>query len=281
MSYPYCFRIVNAHYTPGAAVKQSMVWIQRSGLKLGMFPVVDVITPQLEVYFSSRAGGVSEYPYQCLNVGMNTGDSKRCVRENRRLLLNALGISRLARAEQVHGARIAVVDRSGLYEKSDGLVTTKKNLALAVSTADCYAIVIYAPSERVLGALHVGRSGAARGIIERSLALMIGTFAINIRNSIALIGPGICRDCYEVSEQHANRFPERFRSMRNGRWHLDLLSHCKVELGRAGIRSGNVFAAGLCTSCNPEMFYSYRRDGGITGRHWMLARISSRRYPLR
>jgi YfiH family protein len=258
-----------------------MIWIGRSGLKLGVFPVLDIIAPQLEVYISSRTGGVSGPPYESLNIGLSVSDSKSRVHENRRRLLTAAGMAteRLARAEQVHGASTAVVDRGGLYKKVDGLVTAKKDLALAVSIADCYAVFLYAPSERILGALHVGRSGAAGGIIERSLALMSKRFTINVLDCLALIGPGICRDCYEVNEHNANHFPRRFLSKRKGRLHLDLLSHCRAELERGGIRSANIFDAGLCTSCSPELFYSYRRDGGITGRHWALARIRSHASP--
>jgi YfiH family protein len=266
----------------GAEVKKSMIWKRRSGLELGIFPVTLAVAPQLETYFGSRRGGVSASPYDSLNIAMSVGDKKIRVQENRRRLLAATGIipDHLARAGQVHGSSIAVVAGGGFYEGVDGLITAEKDLALAVSTADCYAVFVYAPSERVLAALHVGRSGAAGGIIESSLALMGGRFAADLRNCIALIGPGICRDCYEVGERHADPFPKRFRTMRRGRWHLDLLSYCRAELERGGMRSGNIYYAGLCTSCCPELFYSYRREGGITGRHWALARIRSRPSPL-
>jgi YfiH family protein len=256
-------------------MKRSMIWIHRKGLELGIFPVLDTIAPDLQVLFGSRRGGSSEGPYESLNVGMNVGDREKTVRRNRELLIGAAGIDggRLARADQVHGAGLAVARRGELYHGVDGLVTREKDLTLAVSTADCYAVVIYAPSERVLGALHVGRNGAAEGIIERSMSLMYDSFRIGARGSIALIGPGICSECYQVGEAEAKRFPARFRSGDGGRFKLDLLSFCREELQRSGIRPDRIFEAGYCTSCNPRLFYSYRRDGGVTGRHWMLARI--------
>jgi len=252
-----------------------MIWIHRKGLKLGVFPAIEILAPQLEVFFGSRGGGSSGGPYKSLNVGMKVGDRRELVRRNRELLLDAAGIDggTLARAEQVHGARAAVARRGALYGGVDGLVTSEKDLALSISTADCYAVLIYAPSERVLGALHVGRNGAAEGIIERSMSLMHDSFQIGAAGSIALIGPGICSECYEVGEYEAKRFPARFRTLQDGRYRLDLLSFCREELRRCGIRPERIFEAGLCTSCNPRLFYSHRRDGGITGRHWMLARV--------
>jgi YfiH family protein len=260
-------------------MKRSMTWIRRKGLELGIFPVLDILAPDLQVLFGSRRGGSSTGPFESLNVGMNVGDNRKSVRMNRELLLGAADIDegRLARAEQIHGAGLAVARRGGLHGGVDGLVTSEKDLALAVSTADCYAVLIYAPSERILGALHVGRNGAALGIIERSMSLMYDSFRIGVSESIALIGPGICSECYEVGEVEAKRFPARFRSSNGGRFKLDLLSFCRVELQRCGIRPERIFEAGSCTSCNPRLFYSYRRDAGITGRHWMLARIRGTR----
>ncbi len=256
-------------------MRRSMTWIRRKGLELGIFPVLDIIAPDLQVLFGSRRGGSSEGPHESLNMGMNVGDRGKTVRRNRELLLGAAGIGgdRLARAEQVHRAGVAVARRGELYRGVDGLVTAEKDLALAVSTADCYPVLIYAPSERVLGALHVGRNGAALGIIERSMSLMYDSFRIGAPGSIAVIGPGICSECYEVGEAEAKRFPARFRSGKGGRFKLDLLSFCREELRRCGIRPERIFEAGYCTSCNPRLFYSYRRDKGVSGRHWMLARI--------
>ena len=256
-------------------MKQSMTWIGRKGLKLGIFPVLDIIAPDLRVHFGSRRGGTSGGPYESLNVGMNVGDRKEAVGRNRELLLGAAGVEaeRLARAEQIHGACVTIARRGGLHDGVDGLITSEKDLALAVSTADCYAVLIYAPSERILAALHVGRNGAALGIIERSMKTMRDSFRIDASGSVAVIGPGICGECYEVGEAEAKRFPARFRKRSGGRFNLDLLSFCREELRRCGIRPGRIFEAGYCTSCDPRLFYSHRRDKGVTGRHWMLARI--------
>lgn len=258
-------------------MRQSMIWKNRKGLKLGLFPVLEILAPGLEVLFGARSGGVSKGPYESLNVGMNVGDRVERVKRNRDLLLGAAGIDgkKLARAEQIHGGRVAIARRGAVYREIDGLVTTEKGLALSITTADCYAVLIHSPPDGILGALHVGRNGAAEGIIKRSMTMMNDSFRIDATGSIALIGPGICPECYEIGEEEAKRFPSRYRSHRDGRFRLDLLSFCRDELRRCGIPPDRIFEAGFCTSCNPRLFFSYRRDGGITGRHWMLARIRS------
>ncbi|MCK4235971.1 MAG: laccase domain-containing protein [Candidatus Krumholzibacteria bacterium] len=253
-----------------------MEWIEHSGIALGIFPVLESIAPELKVFFTSRLGGVSKPPDDSLNLGEGLGDRTGDVRKNRRLILNALGISvrNVARAEQVHGAKVGIVKRGGVRGGLDGLVTAARSLTLVISTADCYPVIIYSPSEKVLMALHVGRSGAAHRIIERGLDILAARYRIDIEHSIALIGPGICNRCYTVSERSALGFHEKFRRLRDGRWHLDLLSFCVTELKRGGLKTRNIYGSGECTSCQPDLFFSHRRDRGRTGRHWTLAAIS-------
>jgi YfiH family protein len=235
--------------------------------------VLELIAQGLSVYFSTRKGGVSSPPYDSLNLGLGTGDREASVRRNRRLLLEAAGVSarRLARAEQVHGSSIAIVSRGGIQRNVDGLITDKRGLTLVISTADCYPVIIYSPSERVLAALHVGRAGAAGGIIPRALDMLATEFRMHARNTIAVIGPGICRKCYAVWKRSASRFPAEYMHERNGKRYLDLRSFCIDSLVRGGLRKANIYHSGYCTSCEPEYFYSHRRDHAITGRHWTIA----------
>ena len=253
-----------------------MEWIRQAGIPLGIFPVMELIAPGLRVYLTSRLGGISPPPYDSLNLGRKVGDRWSNVAKNRKLLLEAVGIpSRwLARAEQVHGAEIAIVRRGGLYRGVDGLGTTSKNVALLISTADCYPVIIYSPSEGALAALHVGRSGAAGGIIEHALEILTQKYRIDTDHAIALVGPGICRKCYTVWKKDALRFPEKVRRYYAGNWHLDLLSFCILELNRGGLKTRNIYNAGYCTSCRPDLFFSHVRDQGKTGRHWTLAMIA-------
>ena len=250
-----------------------MNWITRSGITLGYFPVLELIAPGLRVYCSTRTGGVSGPPHDSLNLGLGLGDRAARVRKNRRLLLEAAAIAprRLARAEQVHGSALAVVSRGGVQRNVDGLITVTRGLTLAISTADCYPVIIYSPSERVLAALHVGRSGATKGIIPRALDTMGARFSMNAGNAVAVIGPGICRSCYTVWKRSASRFPAEYIRVRDGKRHLDLRSFCIDSLERGGLKKANIHHSGHCTSCEPDDFYSHRRDRGASGRQWTLA----------
>lgn len=254
-----------------------MEWIDISGLRVGVFPALRAMAPGLEVFVTTRRGGASPAPFDSLNLGGALGDPARNIRENRRRLLAALAISprRLARTGQVPGSEIAVVTRGGHYPGCDGLVTARPDLALAISTADCYSLVIYAPPERVLAALHVGRRGAERGIVARAVELLAARFLVEPAYAVAAIGPGICGSCYAVSRADAMRFPPASRRFAGGAWRLDIEDHIRRSLRSCGLGEGRILSAGSCNACEPERFFSHRRDGGITGRHWTIARFGA------
>lgn len=240
---------------------------------LDIAPAVRAVAPALFVRCTTRRGGVSPPPYHSLNLGAGTGDREGNVRENRRRLLHRLGLParRVARGEQVHGTHIATVRRGGVYRRTDGLITATRGIALAISTADCYPVILYAPSERVLAALHVGRGGARHGIIPAALAAMQRERTIDLPHTIAIVGPGICKRCYTLDGETVARFPGRYVRTTRRAHRLDLAAVIADQLLAGGVRRRNIFRTGLCTSCNPDLFYSHRRDGGVTGRHWTLA----------
>jgi YfiH family protein len=254
-----------------------IAWMEKNGLRIGTFPALEALAPALRVWFTTRAGGASSPPFDSLNLGSHVGDSRRDVLENRRRLKKTLGIgrNRIARGGQVHGTDIKQVTRGGKYEDTDGFLTLSKDLALAINSADCFPLVIHSPSEMVLAALHLGRSGAAGGIIEEAFGLMYDRFRIDPGNTVAVCGPGICPNCYEVGRDAAMELPPGARIKRASGWHLDLSRFIRTEAMRAGVREANYFDSGLCTSCDSSLF-SYRRDGGRTGRNWTIAMMVNR-----
>ena len=258
-----------------------MEWIIRSGLKIGTFPALKALAPGLDVFITTRDGGVSSAPFDSLNLGGNLGDRRENIEKNRKLLLDSLAIParKLAQTGQIHGAEIAVVNAGGLYRGFDGFVTEKQDLALAISTADCYSVVIYSPPERALAALHVGRKGAERGIIGRAVALLHEKYRIDPTYAIAIIGPGICKKCYTVSKEDAAPFPRGVKRFGHGSWHLDLEAFSRAELKECGLKRKNILRSGLCSACNRDLFFSHRRDRGMTGRLWTLAVIRSDQEP--
>jgi len=229
-----------------------IAWIEENGLRIGTFPALEVLAPALRVWFTTRPGGVSKPPFDSLNLGSHVGDSRSDVLENRRILKRTLGIgsNRVARGGQVHGTEIAFVDRGGTIEGTDGFITGSRELALAINSADCFPLVIHSPSEMVLAAIHVGRS-------------------------LAICGPGICPKCYEIGREVAMGFPAYARKRRAKGWYLDLPRFIRTEAERAGLKPANFFDSELCTACESDLF-SYRRDGGRTGRNWTLAMMTHR-----
>ena len=251
-----------------------MKFIRKNGLMIGIFPAAEVVAPQLELLTTTRTGGLSRGAFESLNLGSSTGDKD--VERNIRLLLETLGKKRenIARANQVHGAEVATIEKGGTYEGVDALVTTEKNLTLVINTADCYPVIVYSPSERALAAIHAGSKGSYRGIIDNSIATLMRRFQIDLSNTLAFIGPGICKKCYSVDSKLASRFEGRYISKKKGVMNLDIEQFIFDKLISLGIKRYNVYRPGLCTSCNPELFYSYRRDRGVTGRHWTMATIT-------
>ncbi len=207
------------------------------------------------VAFSTRAGGVSEGPYESLNLGRLTGDRPERVEENRRRLCAAVGADpeRLALNRQVHGAVVnrAVAGRRGV--PGDGLWTDEPDVPMLKVTADCLPIAL-AGGDRV-AMLHCGWRGLAGGIVERALATFDAPPA-------AALGPCIGRCCYEVGEEVLDAFAD-LDGVADGRM-LDLRAVAEAKLRAAGVTQ--VEHVAVCTSCNPDLLFSHRRDDGVTGR---------------
>jgi polyphenol oxidase len=222
---------------------------------------IDVELPGGRVAFSTRKGGVSEGPYESLNLGILTGDDRGKVMENRRLLLHALGIERVGMGRQVHGTEIAEWDRvpaDGELREVDGHVTRVPGLGLLVLVADCLPVALVAPGQAAM--LHCGWRGLAGGIVERALESFDEPPA-------AAIGPGIGRCCYEVGEDVLSEFTG-LEGVADGRM-LDLRAVARRKLEAAGV--SRIDDVDLCTSCRPDLFFSHRRDDGVTGRQGGIA----------
>jgi YfiH family protein len=217
------------------------------------------------VAFSTRQGGVSKGPYDSLNLGILTEDDQDRVSENRRRLAAALQLDagRVAMGWQVHGTELqewaAPPDRGGYAHagaelpKVDGHTTAERKLALLVLTADCLPVALASP-ERI-AMLHCGWRGLAAGIIERAIEAFDTPPA-------AALGPCIEQCCYEVGEEVLDAFAG-IRDAADGR-QLSLRAIARAKLEAAGV--SQIESIGLCTSCREDLFFSHRRDNGVTGR---------------
>jgi polyphenol oxidase len=205
--------------------------------------------------FSTRLGGVSEAPFDSLNLGLLTADDGEAVGENRRRLAAALGFEpgQVACARQVHGTRLVEHPREGRLVEADGHVLREAGKAALVFTADCLPVAVAGPKGMAM--LHAGWRGLAGGI------LAAGAEAVEATS--AAVGPGIGPCCYEVGEEVLESFADLGEGVATGRM-LDLPEVARRLLAAAGVQ--RVESAGLCTSCEADLFFSRRRDQGRTGR---------------
>jgi polyphenol oxidase len=229
-----------------------------------------------DVAFSTRMGGVSDGPFESLNLGILTGDRPERVIENRRLLCKKTGAEpeQATMLWQQHSAGVvkATADRGVMsagfdHPPGDVLWSDERGLAMMLITADCLPVAVARANgaQPALAVLHVGWRGLMDGIAAAAVE-PIGGGPLD-----AVIGPGIGPCCYEVGEEVAGPFRERFGDeVLRGR-NLDLYTATEKALQGAGCR--RVERLEMCTSCHPDLFFSHRRDRGETGRQGIVARI--------
>jgi polyphenol oxidase len=228
------------------------------------------------VGFTTRAGGVSSGAYESLNLGILTDDDPANVVENRRRACNEAGADAetATMAWQHHGAEVrraeprGIVTPGTLYDRCDGLWSDRPGRAMMLLTADCLPVAIARKkgAAPALAVLHVGWRGLLAGIVAS------GARALGGGTLVAAIGPGIGPCCYEVGEDVAEPFRRQFSPDVAPDGRLDLWSAAERALCEAGCVE--VERTDLCTHCRPELFFSHRRDRGLTGRQGVVAHIS-------
>jgi YfiH family protein len=225
--------------------------------------------PGAEALFSTRDGGFSAGAFESLNLGLLTGDERDTVIRNRRALADQAGVDpqNVVMGWQVHGTDFqewdapdpqqAFLDREGGHLKLDGHLTRSQGIAPLVLVADCLPVALAGGG--AVAMLHCGWRGLAGGLI--------GKVAERMSAEGAAVGPGIGRCCYEVGEEVLDAFAA-YDGVADGRM-LDLRAVAEAQLRAAGIDV--VEHVDLCTSCNPDLFFSHRRDNGVTGRQGGMA----------
>ena len=221
-----------------------------------------------EVAFSTRDGGVSEGPFKSLNLGLRTRDEATRVDENRRRLCSAVRAKHesLAMNKQVHAATVNRAEAGRRGEDGDGLWTDESGLPMLKLTADCLPVALARVNGTpALALLHAGRRGLLEGIVEAGVAALGGTV-------VAAVGPGIGPCCYEVGNDIAVDYRARFGDAALRGRNLDLWTVAERLLRDAGVESVERFD--LCTACDPDRFFSHRRDGAITGRQGVIGYVA-------
>jgi hypothetical protein len=222
--------------------------------------------------FSTRRGGVSEPPFDTLNLGRSSLDRPERVAENRQRFLTATGLAAapLATAGQVHGRRVSRVRAAGHHDDCDALVTTERRMALAVTTADCMSLLYAAPG--AVAAAHSGWRGTADGMPAAALEAVCEAAGVPARDVTVHLGPCIRGCCYEVGPEVAARFPAEALRTAAGRITLDLPTAARLQLLSKGVT--HIHDTGACTACEPAWYFSHRRDHGSCGRHWAIAALT-------
>jgi polyphenol oxidase len=257
-------------------------------MKLARQGKINYLQPQwaaagegIEAGFTTRNGGVSRPPYNSLNLGFNTDDPRYNVEGNRSTVARAFDLPPhlLLTVQQVHGSDILVLDQPNpdlshfLRVECDAITTNQTGIMIGVLVADCYPVLLHDPVQKAVAAVHVGWRGAAAGIIGKTVQSLATTFGSRAQDLTAAIGPGIGAHKYEVDRPVRDAFRsgagnwERIsEEVDLGKWRLDLRLSSRLQLEEAGIDPARIEATQEDTCCHRELFFSYRRDSGKTGR---------------
>ncbi len=240
--------------------------------------------PWVKNGFSTRIGGVSTGDYESMNLSFTVGDDEAAVLENFKRFGAALGISveDMVYSHQTHTTNVMRVDAShkgmGIlcdrtYCDIDGLVTNEPGLCLVTSYADCVPLYFVDIKNRAVGLSHSGWRGTVGNICKNTLSLMEREFGTKPKDVISCIGPSICKDCYEVSLDVAERFMECYNvaqhdiltAKENGKYLLNLHKANYYNMINCGILQENISGPDLCTCCNSAWLHSHRATGGKRG----------------
>lgn len=234
------------------------------GLVYDCFPAFSRI-PWLFHGCFTRKGGVSDGPYRGLNAGISTGDAAESVVANRKAILTESGGHDLVVLSQVHGNAVHVHTGPTLEPvAADAVVTDRPGAMLTILTADCQAVVFVDPIKKVVANAHAGWRGSVAGILQATVAVMVDRFGCRPEDLIAGIGPSLGPCCAEFVH-YRTELPRSFYPHRVGFNHFDFWSISRDQLCGAGLQMANIAAATLCTQCDDEHYFSYRRSH-TTGR---------------
>lgn len=236
--------------------------------------------------FTTRLGGVSRGDCSSMNLSFTRGDREEDVRENYRILGRTLEIpmENAVLSHQVHKTEIHMVKKEdcgrGLCKgktplfEIDGLMTKEKNIPLVTFYADCVPLLFYDPKVGAIASSHSGWRGTVAQIGAKTVEKMEKELGCCRDDILAVIGPSICQDCYEVSEDVVQEFQKIFSreeweeiilDKKNGKYQLNLWKANEIILLKAGIRKENLAVTDLCTCCNPEVLFSHRASHGKRG----------------
>jgi YfiH family protein len=208
----------------------------------------------------NRLKGTSPPPYSSLNLSYGVGDDPQCVAANRQRTKQALGISLLLSAKQVHGEKICCapdIAEDTEVEGYDALITSQPGVGLLIQQADCQAILIHDPVRKVVAAIHCGWRGNAVNIIGKTIAEIRKRYHSNASSLLVAISPSLGPCCAELIN-YRHELPEQIHHFQVNKSHFNFWAISKHQLTEAGVPSEHIDAAGICSACDRN-YFSYRR----------------------
>lgn len=262
---------------------KKIMWVEREGVPFLQFPFLQEYP--LVHGFSTKLGGVSSGDSATMNLSFTRGDAVADVRENHRLFARAVGydVSELVLTDQVHSTNIRRVGTGDCGEvfleqrsirETDGLVTNEKDVVLMTFFADCVPLLFYDPVHQAVGNAHSGWRGTVQKMGEKMVERMGQEFGSEPEDLRAVIGPSICRACYEVEVAVIREFDLAFDEghrdalydkKENGHYQLDLWQANRIILEEAGLRPEHICVSGVCTYEHQEQLFSHRYTNGRRG----------------
>lgn len=239
--------------------------------------------PDVTAFSTTRRGGVSQGNYSQLNINGYCGDDEAHVAENRTLLAAELGIAteRLFLPHQVHGVEVRALkddflrldteEQRRMLEGVDAVMTDVAGICIGVSTADCIPVLLYDPTHRAAAAIHAGWRGTVARIVQHTVRQMALVYGTDPRDLLAVVGPGISLDAFEVGDEVYEEFEQAGFDMtvlaeRLKKWHINLPLCNQLQLVEQGVPAANIQQSGICTYSHPDEYFSARRLGIKSGR---------------
>jgi len=207
--------------------------------------------------FFNRHGGVSLKPFDSLNFSTSSGDSVESIKKNLDIAKNLLHAREIGTISQIHFNKIVKYE-SGTEKEADGIYTRELGIFIAIKFADCLPLALMDTKKKIIMVIHAGWRGTYLNISKKAVE-RFKDLGSNIENIIVTIGPHICKKCYEIKEDVAKKFDEKYLNIKDGKIYLDLSAANKRQLVEMGVPEKNIKDLNICTFENRD-FFSYRRD---------------------
>ncbi|NQV16717.1 peptidoglycan editing factor PgeF [bacterium] len=233
-------------------------------------PQILEVPQHIKLGFSTKPGGLSQSPFQGLNMSTKRGDSPEKVNANRHIFLDALNLapSELAQAIQISRDNVQIVTNPGLYIDQDALITRTQGVVLSILTADCTPILLWSMAKPLVAAVHSGWQGSELDVLGKTLQKMIDDFGVSPTEIYMVIGPGLSKDHFEVGPEFETKFPGKYLYSlhESDRFQFDNNCYLYDTALKNGIPEEQIEVLPFCTFRDEELFFSHRRDKGTTGR---------------